>query len=102
MTETFFTTFIGEWVRVITKFRTKESMETEEGIQESQGQIMLKGYLLDFDEEYYYLGDGPNEITQAIEKKFAPIIQIEEQPKKANLFEEILDNFEVPSDDKGN
>lgn len=92
---TFAASFLGEWVRIVTKIKITETMETEEGILENTAQLILRGYLVDYDDSFYYLGEIPNEVNQAVERRNAPIIQIEEQ---INVYEEILNNIDIPED----
>jgi hypothetical protein len=86
LTETFFLTFVGELVEVAGSFY--------HGDQENA--IKIAGFVLDVDDEYYYLGDTPEEITQAIRRDRVIYIQILEP---INPYLDALKELEVPEDE---
>lgn len=88
LTETFFLTFIGELVEIAGSFF--------HGNEEHN--IKIAGFVLDVDDEYYYLGDTPEEINQAIRRDRVIYIQILEQ---VDPVLEILQDLEVPKDEIG-
>lgn len=57
--------FVGEHVQVITSHLIADSTT-----------ISADGYLLDEDEEFYYLGAGPDEVAMAIRKQDVVLISI--------------------------
>lgn len=89
LTEPFFLTFIGELVEVAGSFF--------HGDQENA--IKIAGFVLDADKEYYYLGDTPEEITQAIRRDRVIYIQILE-PLNPAL--EVLKGMDIPEEGKEN
>lgn len=58
--------------------------------------IKTMGYLLDMDDEYYYLGDNAEEIVQAIRRDKVIWIQIL-QP--TNMYKDMLNQMQVPEDE---
>lgn len=90
----FESTFIGESVRIITNKEITESIQSEEEIKDITSSMVLYGVLLDKDDMYYYLGNSPEEVSQAIKISDVSIIQIEEI---VDEFTEILDNMPNPS-----
>lgn len=94
----FFLTFIGEKLRLMTHQKITESVEVEEGTQVVETNLTLSGYLLDLDNEYYYLGLTPSEVSFALRKTDVFLIEIE---RLSSAYEEILENVESPEDDKG-
>lgn len=87
LSETFFLTFIGEFVEIVGSF-FHEKVEVP---------INIQGYILDTDNNYYYIGDSPEEITSAIRKDSVIYIQI---LKNVDPLEEVLRDWEVPEDER--
>lgn len=81
----FFLTFIGEYVEVTTKI-IASAPEQNVNIP-----LTIRGFLLDQDENFYYLGEGPGNIKHAVDKELVGIFTIIAAKSE---FEEILDNFE--------
>jgi hypothetical protein len=88
LTETFFLTFVGELVEIAGSFY--------HGDQEAA--IKITGFVLDADDEFYYLGDTPEEISQAIRRDRVIYIQILE-PLNPNL--DKLRELQIPEDESG-
>ena len=86
LSESFFLTFIGELVEVAGSFYHGDT----------EAAIKIAGFVLDADEEYYYLGDTPDEITQAIRRDRVIYIQILEP---VNPYLEKLKQLEIPEDE---
>lgn len=84
--DTFFLTFVGELVEMAGSFYHGEG----------ENAIRTMGYILDMDDEFYYLGDNPQEIHQAIKKDRVIWIQV---LTPENAYKEMLQDFEVPEDD---
>ena len=83
--ELFKVTFIGEMVEII--------VTSETG---NKGQLIIQGYLLDYDEDYYYIGEHPLAVTSALKRSLVGFINIIE-PVDPNL--EILHNMDTPNDE---
>lgn len=65
----FYDLFAGEYVRVISKLSTQEQIQTEESVTQQEHPIVFEGYLLDVDDDYYYLGDTDQAIDRAIARR---------------------------------
>ena len=76
-TQTFLLSFIGEYVNIVTDIMIAEYSTTEEGSLEQNAPMVARGYMLDCDNDYLYLGEDPFEITQAIRRKKIVVIQRE-------------------------
>lgn len=79
----FFLTFIGEKVEMMCNF---------EMLEKNYPQV-IQGYLLDKDDEYYYMGSGPDEIQSVVriaDVKYLHII------KDIDPMLEVLDNMQTP------
>jgi len=78
----FFLSFIGEYVQVITSFQ----MATDEG-SEAGLPLIIEGYIMDADDDYIYMGSEGDEIRQAVSSSHVVFVQILE---KANEVEEMF------------
>lgn len=72
----FFDTFIGEFVDVISDLVETQRRETDQGITEMMKPLIIKGYVLDIDNDYVYLGETPNQVTYAVNKSTIKIITL--------------------------
>jgi len=84
----FFQTFAGEQVKVFTKVNVKESAATQEGVMEINVPLSCSGYLLDYDDNFYYLGDEPNQANTAV--RIDQVVMIQEV-KNADMYDLLLD-----------
>jgi hypothetical protein len=64
----FFLTFAGEVVLINLKHFLQTQEATEEGTVMSQEPMGVMGYLLDEDDDYYFLGENDQEANQAVKK----------------------------------
>lgn len=78
--------FLGEFVEI---------MMPSNG--ETSATLAVKGYLLDMDNEYLYVGGTPNAIGAAVPRNPAPYIQISEPTDQTD---DMLDELETPIDKK--
>lgn len=82
MSPTFSTTFIGEFVELLTQFRNSEV----------QAITTYQVFLLDSDADYFYVGDTPTEISAAIKRTTVFSIEI---VKPKNKERELLETFSI-------
>lgn len=71
----FFYTFVGNYVEVVGAFYN----------QNQEVPLSIQGYLLDQDDEYYFLGDHPHNITHAVKiesVRYIAIYSDDDQYKK--------------------
>lgn len=89
--------FIGDYVVITTSLKYTKSalVETENGHEPVTYDDLLvyKGYFVDIDDEYVYLGAGDMKVSMAIRKEEVKAIEIEEIK---SVEDELLDNMEVP------
>lgn len=90
---TFFLAFIGQQVTITVTLTSVVNFTDENGNTVETMPVFYEGILLDHDDEYYYLGSTPNEITQAVKKKQVVHIIVMEQK---DIYEEILDSMPKP------
>lgn len=62
----------------------------------TEGTIQTNGYLLDYDEEYYYLGSNADEISHCVKRDKVTLIQV---MNVENTYTEMLETMEVPKND---
>lgn len=70
----FFLSFVGEYVQVITSFQMATEESTEVGLP-----LIIEGYIMDADDEYIYMGPDGDEIRQAVGSKHVVFVQILEK-----------------------
>lgn len=92
--DTFFLAFMGQEIIITTKVHTSVNFTDENGNTMETIPIFYEGILLDQDADHYYLGEGPNEINQAIPKSM--VLHIMTKPNK-DIYEEILDSMPKPN-----
>lgn len=97
--EFFFTTFAGEYVRIITNVVINETLETEEGIANTSQPMIVEGFLLEFDDSFLYLGTGPGNVTHSVSKRCVSIVQVGEEQKAGAMYDEILEAMPDPEKD---
>ena len=98
--ELFFTTFAGEYVKIITTVIISETIETEEGIATSESPLTVEGFLLDFDDTFFYLGAGPEQVSHAVNKETVSVVQTGVEVKDVGIYDEILESMPDPTDEK--
>ena len=89
----FYNIFIGELVEITTKSTIKTVKQEEDQITEQTVPVIFQAYLLDMDEEYYYLGQDPDEVFSALRKDQCIYIAI---VRENSILDDALDDLEVP------
>jgi hypothetical protein len=95
--EVFFLTFVGEFVSLLTSMVRTESVTAEEGTVEETIPLVFQGYLLDADDDFFYLGDTPNEVNKVVKRAVVNALEITRQK---DSFSDILDNVDIPDNKK--
>lgn len=91
--QTFLLTFVGEYVNIVTDILITEFTNTEEGTLEQSAPMVARGYMLDCDSQYVYVGDNPFEVSQAILRK--KIVLIQRQLEKS-AYDDMLNDMPDP------
>lgn len=86
-------TFIGQDVTITVNVTNSVNFEMNNGGTVETMPLFYEGILMDIDDEYYYLGDNPIEISHAIRKSSVVHIIINEQK---TMYDALLDS--VPND----
>ena len=90
--------FIGEYVELTTSLSLKTAIDAgEEGQIIQDGPVNVTGFLLDQDDTYYYLGEGPSAMDTAVKIDAVKAITI---VKQKTIFDEILDEMPNPENDE--
>lgn len=91
---TFVLAFMGEYINIVTDIMIVEYNANDTNATEQNAPLVARGFLLDEDENYIFIGENPLEIAQAIAKSRIVMLQIE---KKKSKFEEMLEDMGDPS-----
>ena len=97
LADTFFRTFIGENVEVITIGRLTVE-DIDEVSVKSTAPLSFAGKLIDVDDEYYYLGEDENNIQVSIQRDKVISINL---VKQVDPLTEMLENAPIPSGESG-
>lgn len=84
--DTFFLAFVGQSVIISTEI----IVPTIEG---EVYPLFYEGILLDYDNEYYYLGNNPNEISHCVKKDLVIHISVKEE---RDVLTEFLEQLPTP------
>lgn len=96
--DVFFSSFAGEKVDLQLNILYSEQHQSEDALETKTYSMSSTGYLLDVDDNYYYLGDTPNSVTQAVRKNF--VIQIRLTIDDNDGYVSILDKMPVPENNE--
>lgn len=91
---TFFLAFCGQPVTITVTLTSNVNFSDENGNVVETIPIFYDGILLDYDSDYLYLGENPNEINQAVKKSLIAHIMVKEDK---HVFDEILDQMGGPT-----
>lgn len=94
----FFMNFQGELMNFLLDTSLNSVVETEEGIQSTEMPLSIQGYLVDEDDQFYYIGDIPPNldkitIDKAVSKSRVILAQILQIPDQLT---QILDDIPKP------
>lgn len=90
---TFFLAFMGTKVCISLNVCHTIDYESPDGVTVETIPLHYEGILLDHDNEYYYLGNTPIEISQAVKKDSVVHIMIVEEK---SVYDQILDHMPHP------
>lgn len=91
----FYSVFAGEYVQLFSNLFINQN-ETYEDRQVSQEHpITFEGYLLEIDDNFYYLGETDKEISQAIERQYIVRIAVGQEENELSA---VVSNGVAPED----
>lgn len=70
----FFLSFIGEYVQVVTTFQLATADSPEVAMP-----LIIEGYMLDADDQYVYMGEEGDQIRQAVKLDYVVYVHILEK-----------------------
>ncbi len=88
MSNRVFESFAGEYVVILLNKDTRQTVEMDGKLQIVHSPAIIEGFLIDEDDEYYYVGHSPKAFNQVINKKYIVHMEIgsETDSKKTNDF----------------
>ena len=85
----FFNTFVGEYVEMMTNVKSSTQMQHEDGsIESGEYPWIIHGYLLDEDDDYYFIGINSDSVNSAISKNIVLSVSISE-PEEVKILKAI-------------
>lgn len=91
--EPFALSFLGERVDILLKIFKKVTSESNEETVSTTEPILAWGFILDKDDEYYYLGDSPDQINKCIRITDVAAIEISKSEQDV-IFNQLLDQVD--------
>ncbi len=91
-----FEIFCGEAVSISLDRDLEKTTSSRTKIETLKTSQTVHGYLVDYDDYFFYLGYEPESYDQAVKKDYIVHVELMENP-----MDEILDDFETPKDEKG-
>lgn len=82
----FFLTFMGCEIIITTDLMNSVTSSSEMGTVTETSPVFYEGILLDEDSEYFYLGQNPGEISEAVAKSRKVAIQLKDDSKVMGEF----------------
>ena len=92
--QTFMQTFIGEKVEIVAQIYQHHTEETQDGMRGISAPLIIHGYILDVDSDFFYIGDGPHEITRCIRKDLVGFVEVLQERSE---FDAILEQMPTPT-----
>lgn len=93
-TDLFMTNFVGEYVEMLCNFYERHAFQNEEGAADDTFPSVVNGYILDMDDEYYYMGNTPEFVHKAIKKSQVRYIEVVQEQ---SVYDKILDDMHTPN-----
>jgi hypothetical protein len=98
-----FENFAGEYITILLNKDTKQTIEIDGRLQIIQSPALIQGYLIDEDDEYYYIGHNESSFNQVVNKRYIVHIELgnsetEEEQQDLELLDSLVD---VPDEDTG-
>ena len=97
-----FENFAGEYVTILLNKDTKQTVELEGKLQIIQSPALIQGFLIDEDDEYYYIGHTDKSFNQVVNKKYIVHIELSsaesEHDEDFDLLNQMVD---IPDEDTG-
>lgn len=97
-----FENFAGEHITILLNKDTKQTVEIDGRLQIIQSPALIEGYLIDEDDEYYYIGHNDKSFNQVVNKKYIVHIELSSSEKVEQVDFDLLDSLvDVPDEETG-
>lgn len=97
-----FENFCGEYVEIKLNKDSKQSVDVGGKIVTVHSQNAIRGFLVDEDDEYYYIGHNPQTFSHAVKKQYIMHISITseqaEDLEQQEFLDELIDRPESESE----
>lgn len=98
-----FENFAGEYVTILLNKDTKQTVEIDGRLQIIQSPALIEGFLIDEDDEYYYIGHNDKSFNQVVNKKYIVHIELSsaekaQEEQDLNFLDSLIDR---PDEDTG-
>lgn len=94
-----FECFTGEFVTVLLNKDDKNSVNLGNNIKSVQSPMVIGGFLIEEDDEYFFMGYDPDLICIAVKRNQVVVMEIVDQ--NAEIAHQLDDAVETPLDDTG-
>jgi len=101
MSNRIFENFTGEHITILLNKDTRQTVEIDGRLQIIQSPALVEGYLIDEDEEFYYLGPNPDSFNQAVNKRYIVHIEISKEETKKDVLHQLEMLLDSPDEDTG-
>lgn len=98
MSNRVFENFAGEFVVILLNKDTRQTIEMDGRLQIIHSPAIVEGFLIDEDDEYYYIGQSAKSFDQVINKKY--IVHMELGSENNSVKTESYLNDLVPTPDE--
>jgi hypothetical protein len=98
-----FENFAGEFITILLNKDTKQTVEIDGRLQIIQSPALIEGFLIDEDDEYYYIGHNEKSFNQVVNKKYIVHIEVG-NPEKEEItqsFDMLNSLVDVPDEETG-
>lgn len=98
-----FENFAGEFITILLNKDTKQTIEMDGKLHIVQSPAIIEGFLIDEDDEYYYIGHTDKAFNQVVNKRYIVHIELG-NPDKERIdsdFDMLNSLIDVPDEDTG-
>jgi general stress protein 26 len=101
MSNRVFESFAGEFVVILLNKDTRQTVEMEGRLQIVHSPAIIEGYLIDEDDEYYYIGHSPKSFNQVINKKYIVHMELTSENSSGKTNTYLNDLVPTPDEETG-
>lgn len=94
-----FECFTGEFVRIVLTKDNKSSVQFGQGVKTVYAPMLIEGFLIDEDDDYFFVGFEPEIVWRAVKKD--QVVLIEMADPNEEMAHELNDAVPTPENDLG-